>query len=440
MRGAFCPSSPTRALRFSPARWLILAGALAVVGITASTEPLFAQAPESEGDIRTAVIRWGAVPGAREYLIQIRNEREEIVADERVRENSYRARLDPGRYEQRIAAVNRAGRSGQWSRWTPLEIRASRAPVIGPIRPVGPLQNGRQTLRIDGVHFTPETKILLKSEGELKPVSVRYVGPGAVEIQLDSLNLEDGEYAIVAENPREQRTERFAAAVVAGDRVSVPSEAQQPTPDYERARDENEREGAERPAPPEAAPPGLFTTIIPGLPAYNEGRNSEAGLWAGGVAGALLLSAYQYQRGVSIRENFESELLTRFFTDPVVFAAATQSGVIANRPSTAEIGAVIYAYVESRNAAAASYQRVQQEQLAVGLLAALAWGGHFLWENRERFFLGDAEGDEVRARLSARSARPFGEANLDVLRAADPGTLARMRDAARPELAVTFQF
>lgn len=440
MGRAPCQPVPAGAARCASAPFRVLLAAAACVALHAFDGPLQAQAPDAGGDIRAAVIRWGAVPGAREYLIQIRNEREEIVADERVRENSYRARLDPGRYEQRIAAVNRAGRSGQWSRWTPLEIRASRAPVIGPIRPVGPLENGRQTLRIDGVHFTPETKILLKADGELKPVSVRYVGPGAVEIQLDSLNLEDGEYAIVAENPREQRTERFSAAVVAGDRVSVPSEAQQPTPDYERARDESEREDAERPAPPEAAAPGIFTTIIPGLPAYNEGRNSEAGLWAGGVAGALLLSAYQYQRGVSIRDNFESDFLTRFFTDPVVFAAVTQSGLIANRPSNAEIGAVIYAYVESRNAAAASYQRVQQEQLVVGLLAALAWGGHFIWENRERFFLGDAEVEAARVRLSARSARPFGEANLDVLRAADPGSLARLRDAARPELAVTFQF
>lgn len=434
------PPVSTGVRRSAALSWRSVFAILAMVGLYAFAAPLAAQAPETDGDLRAAVIRWGAVPGAREYLIQIRNDREEIVADERVRENSYRARLDPGRYEQRIAAVNRAGRSGQWSRWTPLEIRASRAPVIGPIRPVGPLQNGRQTLRIDGVHFTPETKILLRVDDEIKPVSVRYVGPGAVEIQLDSLNLEDGEYAIIAENPREQRAERFAAAVVAGDRVSVPSEAQQPTPDYERARDESEREGAERPAPPEAAAPGFFTTIIPGLPAYNEGRNSEAGLWAGGVAGALLLSAYQYQRGVSIRDNFESDFLTRFFTDPVVFVAVAQSGLIANRPSNAEVGAVIYAYVQSRNAAAASYQRVQQEQLFVGLLAALAWGGHIIWENRERFFLSDAEGEAARARLSARSARPFGEANLDVLRAADPGTLARLRDAARPELAVTFQF
>lgn len=423
---------------------MLFALALALAaGAQGLATPLGAQNPGESGDIRTAVIRWGAVPGAREYLIQIRNEREEIVTDERIRENAFRARLDPGRYEQRIAAVNRAGRSGQWSRWTPLEIRASRAPVIGPIRPVGPLQNGRQTLRIDGVHFTPETKILLKSDGELKPVSVRYVGPGAVEIQVDSLNLEDGEYAIVAENPREQRTERYSAAVVAGDRVSIPSEAQQPTPDYERARDESEREGAERPAPPEAAPPGLMTTFVPGLPAYNEGRDSEAGVWAGGVAGALLLSAYQYQRGVAVRENFESDFLTRFFADPIVFAAVAQSGVIANRPSTAEIGAVIYAYVESRNAAAASYQRIQQEQFAVGLLAALAWGGHFLWENRERFFLSEAEGGGAGARLSARGARgarPVGEANLDVLRAANPGTLSQLRDATRPELAVTFEF
>ncbi|MBX7057760.1 MAG: hypothetical protein K1X75_06805 [Leptospirales bacterium] len=341
-------------------------------------------APARGGEI---VIRWQALAGAAAYQLQIRRRGEEApFVDERLRDNAFPARLTPGQYEQRLSAINQAGRQGPWSAWRELEVRASRRPVIGALQPQGASESGQlQRVTIQGLYFTPESRIIIRNQSEQQStlVPARMTAPGVLETELDPTVLRDGKYSLVIENPREQRSELAAAVVIADDRVSVPEQYQQPSAEFRRQQQQAAQEQAADESQRQLSAPEIWTSMAPGLPALFRGEYRNSSLWGAAflapVGGVLL----EYNAGVAARNAYKNDPLTLFVTNPALAqAVGSQAGSITN----SALGLIIYQHSANQSAARATYARHQQNQIFLAGLAGVVYLLHFYLESGEALF------------------------------------------------------
>ncbi|MDA3899922.1 MAG: hypothetical protein PF637_05315 [Spirochaetes bacterium] len=74
------------------------------------------------------LMTWDAVPGARGYLVQIKDAEGKILISEERKEPNYRISLPSGRYQYRVTALNVAGQPNTSSEWSDFEIRIVSAP------------------------------------------------------------------------------------------------------------------------------------------------------------------------------------------------------------------------------------------------------------------------------------------------------------------------
>lgn len=407
-------------------RWRQAAGSI-LAAFFLFAPPLLAQSPEPA---RTVEVRWQAVAGAAAYQLQIRRQgSEENLVDQRLRQNQYAAQLAPGSYEQRLSAVNPAGRQGPWSRWTPLEVRASRRPIIGVVQPQGQAnESGRQTVRVEGLYFTPDTRLSVRNTLNQTPVAVpvRPTGePGVLETEFDPAILNDGRYSLVVENPRQQRAEVALVAVVANERVTIPEEVQQPTEEYERLREQAQREARSEESQREISALDIWLSLAPGLPGFYRGETLNGALWATAFAAPIAGIFLEYQAGENSRAAFQADLLTQFVTNPAI-AVAISNAAGGGRPSNEAVAALIFQHNANEAAARATYLRHQQNQIYLAALASLVYLYHFYEESGQELLAGAAPlPDEEIQRSAARSSwqsagRPYrmsGRTGLDEMQA-----------------------
>ena len=173
-------------------------------------------------------------------------------------------------------------------------------------------------------------------------------------------------------NPRGQERSRNDTVAVVNRRIEIPKEAQRENPELanipEDASDPDDIGGS-----------GRWQTLVPGLPAYQRGENG--GVWAGAIGGMLLLTATEYEAGITEREAFESKPYSQFFNNLGLFSFIT----LTNNPSNEQLGLWALAYTRDRAKASEAIARHQRNQQLLGGGLLLTWGAHFVWENRDSF-------------------------------------------------------
>ncbi len=65
-------------------------------------------------------IRWGAVPGAIGYQVQVRGPTGRVVVDLRTQNTTVEFTVEEGAHYVRLGAINKFGEPGSWSAWAPL--------------------------------------------------------------------------------------------------------------------------------------------------------------------------------------------------------------------------------------------------------------------------------------------------------------------------------
>ena len=76
---------------------------------------------ESE-DIENPFLIWQPVENIKFYQLQVRDNEQEIILDEKVTETKYPLELEAGKYEHRVGLYNKFGKVYGFSEWIPFVI------------------------------------------------------------------------------------------------------------------------------------------------------------------------------------------------------------------------------------------------------------------------------------------------------------------------------
>lgn len=284
------------------------------------------------------LLRWGAGQGANGYRIQVRNAEQDVIADSRVATNELRIDLEPGEYEYRLAALDAFEKPGPWSPWYSVKIRRTGTPVLEP----GPLpitRDSQATLRINGKNLFAYTRVrILASDGSGElAVSGQSARPGGLEIRVDAANARPGSYDLILENPNGKSLRAPGYLLV--QRGALPLEI-----------------------------------LVPGLPQVLRGETSKGVAWmtafawlgAGGIA--------EWAAAERIVVSKESDPLFLSFNDPLVYLLFGRETFGGTDTGTL-LGGLVYLRGSERTRA---YDTHQQNQRALGGLAALLYVGHLV--------------------------------------------------------------
>lgn len=358
---------------------ITLCAAVAVVTLGVLAGPLRAQ-----DDPRAVRLSWRAVTGASGYIIQIRDDRENVVENQRTTGTAVVVRLNPGKYEQRLAALNRLGTPGPFTDWRGLSVKSTRTPLVGAIVPQGqPEADGSRVIVISGKHFTEDTKIYLQVPGNSRQeIDVDQSSENRIVVRLRPSQIPDGQYNILVQNPRGLQKSRPESVAVVNRKIEIP-EAARRQPE-ELADQETEIDSGGDPDDPDERDPGnagSLASLVPGLPAFQRGDNGTGGLWAGAFSGMILASMAEYEAATVRRRNFERNPLYQYFNNPAIFTTTITVGRIG---AVTVAGAGLY-YLREQADVERTYSIRQRNQVFLGTAATLTWGAHFYWENRDRW-------------------------------------------------------
>ena len=321
----------------------------------------------AQEDARTLTINWRAVPGASGYLVQIKNESDEVLIEERVRATSYSFQLPPGNYFHRLAALNRFDSPGAFSAWQPLRIREAREPNVAALRPEEPTAElpGVTRVIVSGDNFVRSTKVFLVLPGQYRQeLEVEFIDERTLAVLIASRIVADGQYDLIIENPRGLSTRRQESVRIQNQEVIIPEEQQI----------------AEE---PETRTPGdaTWSTLVPGLPALQRGDQNAAVAWMGVFGGLLFFTGAEYQAARIVRDEQDRRFNYRLYNEPPLLI----STLTVLRPASGTLLLGALGTEQERLRTQSQYQRHQDRQAVLGSLAAVTWLAHFAYENGDRF-------------------------------------------------------
>ncbi len=313
--------------------------------LVSSAVGLSAQAPgvadaRNEAERSGATIQWTAVPGAREYLFEVRDAKKAAVLRRTVKRPQILLKLPEGTYEMRSRAVDRFRRRTPWSDWAPLRIRYAVPPKILSVSPdefTGenqPAAGTQRTVELRGENFVQQTRVQVFLGSTAVPVdALNFVGPNRMRFALPD-DAPVGEYDLLVVNPGDVRARMAAAFRIksTGGRERPPPRRAEPGPNTEAGREA---------LPPEITQPGFsVASLIPGLPDFAGGRYVRGSLWMGAFLGASVAAFNGFQTAASASSGALSNPLYPSFSNPLYlfglinFGTGSNAGVYALNTTT----------------------------------------------------------------------------------------------------------
>ena len=372
----------------------------------------------SEAEAPGANIQWSPVPGAREYLFEVRDAQKSAVLKRTVKQPQILVRLPEGSYEMRSRAVDRFRRNTPWSDWAPLRIRYAVPPEILSVSPEpdvpAPTGDG-PLIELRGKNFVRESQVELFVNAT--PVGVREMNFVDADTLQFSLNADapEGRYDVTVVNPGDVRSRLAAAFAVKRDGTvdpNNPTAAAEPGPNRESERER---------LPAELASPGFAPlSLIPGMPDFARGRYARGALWLGGVLGSAAVAVGGFQAASAARDGASANSLYPSFSNPVYLYGLATYGTGSNFAAYSVITNQVYNDVRGQYATGRS-QYVTYGGVALALyfthLAFNAFAGPDLPEYQAA---GDAPGSGFSFELRPPELFAASDTSLGVRPQRDP--------------------
>ena len=157
---------------------------------------------ESE-DIENPFLIWQPVENIKFYQLQVRDNEQEIILDEKVTETKYPLELEAGKYEHRVGLYNKFGKVYGFSEWIPFVIAKYKIPqVTSEKNNFGYKTDSIHTITIKGKYFLSKTKVFLKNaSGNFPIISINRPTNNTIELVLNNQEGLVGDYDLTLENP-----------------------------------------------------------------------------------------------------------------------------------------------------------------------------------------------------------------------------------------------
>ncbi|MBL8019517.1 MAG: IPT/TIG domain-containing protein [Leptospirales bacterium] len=147
-------------------------------------------------------MEWKPIQGAGGYIVQVRDAAGKVVLEKKVQENRVELELVPGRYEQRVAALNKFQKPMPFSDWKELSIRVQSPPDVKDLS-TSSERVGEQVVTIEGKNFNENTKVFLDTDkGKVASSKVDFVNDHKIVASFDTQKIDPGKHDIVVENSR----------------------------------------------------------------------------------------------------------------------------------------------------------------------------------------------------------------------------------------------
>lgn len=300
-------------------------------------------------------VEWRPVQGAAGYLVQVRDAQGKVLVEQRVVTNRLDLDLPPGKYQQRIAVINKFQKPAAYSDWTNLELRVATPATVQEVRPAPVTpdaeQRGERAVVLRGDNFNNETKVFVETRsGKVEATRVEVKDQSTLVAAFDSGKIEQGKHDVIVENPRnrvtridgavsiDQDKKLTAAGTVNSDRSrnvdkpndpgkdpgrepgkEPPSEGRPLYPEYKPTDKRCGKAGNCVPASERFTWNMRLTAFVPGLTQVRAG-DRKGYAWMG-VLGAFAGAAlYEDRRADNAAKSAASEGLGPVFSSPLVFA------------------------------------------------------------------------------------------------------------------------
>jgi hypothetical protein len=167
--------------------------------------PGFLLAEEAQKPIK---LEWGAVENASGYAIEIRDDKEFILIQKRIKDNRLEVNLDYGNYSFRVGVLNKFDKIAVWSEWSGLDIKKPIVPRFKSLsHTVFTIKDQPKKLVLKGENLFQSTEILVKSdEKEIPIVKKQFIDTQTIEFYLDPSKAIPGYYTLFMENPGKKRS------------------------------------------------------------------------------------------------------------------------------------------------------------------------------------------------------------------------------------------
>lgn len=75
-------------------------------------------------------LKWNPIKGATGYVVEVKRLPAGEAAAQKITESMVELRLEPGKYDVRVAALNRFGKPAAWSEWRTIDIVVRQTPLV----------------------------------------------------------------------------------------------------------------------------------------------------------------------------------------------------------------------------------------------------------------------------------------------------------------------
>ncbi|MCU0821829.1 MAG: hypothetical protein MUC95_05065 [Spirochaetes bacterium] len=158
--------------------------------------------PLSAGE-KEVEVKWKDVPRAYGYLVEIKNDKDKVVIQQRTNDSFLNFSLIEGDYQARISALNKFQKIAVSSKWFAVRIRQSLKPEFISISQsefvIGPHQSAAV---ISGKDFQEYCRVSFRNNGvELDADETSFISREKLDIKIYASKFQPGYYDIIITNP-----------------------------------------------------------------------------------------------------------------------------------------------------------------------------------------------------------------------------------------------
>ncbi|MDZ4726802.1 MAG: hypothetical protein SH817_11650 [Leptospira sp.] len=149
-----------------------------------------------------STIKWNAIENAGGYTIEIKDEAGKTIF-ENTKEPNVKVKLPIGKYNYRIAVINKFKRIEKWSAWNDLEIRPVAIPVVNTATSEVQTIGNSEKITFNGDNIYEGTKAYVIQDGKKIPATIQTSRDGKVSVVTIDTKLVDKKknYKVTLENP-----------------------------------------------------------------------------------------------------------------------------------------------------------------------------------------------------------------------------------------------